>query len=113
MHKITVTVDDETYERIADEAQGQDRRISAQARRILRLWKPGDEDRQLKIDDALEAIEQPKMAILNATPPYVNPMPWSGPGVRWLPPDAVAATSTETEPIAQVPGQTDLDDIES
>lgn len=92
MPKITVNVDDETYERIRKEADVQDRTITAQARRILRRWLPGDEDAQLKLPDELI----PKIN-LPAGNPYVG-SPWPPPTVRWSPEPRMASTTAHVEP---------------
>lgn len=89
MPKITVTVDDETYARLQNEALDQDRTVTAQVRRILRSWHPV-EDKQLKIPDDL----MPKIRAPESGPPPWRPY---NQGVTWTPGGAPTSTS-EPEP---------------
>lgn len=108
MPKITITVDDETYERIKAEAEAQDRTISAQGRRILRSWRPLDID---PIQPALPGSPVPDG--FRRGDPYTAPYD-PRTTQRWVPPRPTWATDSlrDVEPgdasLPHVEGQENL-----
>lgn len=115
MPKITVTVDDETYEKIKQEAEAQDRTIAAQSRRILRSWEP------LDIDPIQARLPGSPLPDGMTRPPLARREPYTAPydprtTQRWVPPRPSWATDSINDvthddghhTVSQVEGQENL-----